>query len=141
MDRDVADLGVFDSDWEQLMNAWSRRSPESSSLWIEKQIAKEHGTKYEETLRSLYEENTVHEATIRAARSFPDQEERFQVLKLAAHREYFETNRNSDPFTAEQNPMSKEIDFVMNLIPEFKLSSSQEAEIKLIIAERVAEAE
>lgn len=141
MERDVAELGVFDSDWEQLMNAWSRRSPESSSLWIEKQIATGERTKYQETLRSLFGEHTVHEATIRAARSFPDQAERFQVLKLAAHRESFDANRNPDPFATEQNPMSQEVDFVMNLIPGFNLSDSQEAEIKSIIAERDAEAE
>jgi hypothetical protein len=76
---------------------------------------------------------------VRAARLLPDRDERFKILKLAAHSSDYDGHVSRDPFASQQNPMSQDPKLVTDLIPQFQLSESQISEIKSIIAARQGE--
>jgi hypothetical protein len=135
--RAASELGLpFDNNWERLLDAWYERSPESSSSWVEVGMVVTGEEKYLDTLRYLLDSSKVEEPTILAARWLPGQDERFRILKLAAHPEDYEGNVPRDPFATAQNPMSQDIEFVEEMIPEFELSDSQIAEIRTIVRAR-----
>ena len=138
-ERAASDESLFQNDWERLMDVWHERSPDKSSLWIEEQIVSGKEAKYLETLRYLFDSPTVEEPTVRAARLLPDRDERFKILKLAAHSADYEGHVSRDPFASQQNPMSQNPKLVTDLIPQFQLSESQVSEIKSIIAARQGE--
>jgi hypothetical protein len=138
-ERVASDEGLFQNDWERLMDTWHERSPEKSLLWVEEQIVSGQEAKYLETLRYLFDSPTVGEPTVRAARLLPDRDERFKILKLAAHSSDYDGHVSRDPFASQQNPMSQDPKLVTDLIPQFQLSESQISEIKSIIAARQGE--
>ena len=76
---------------------------------------------------------------MRAARLLPDRDERFKILKLAAHSSDYDGHVSRDPFAAQQNPNSQDPKLVTNFIPQFQLYESQVSEIKSIITARQGE--
>ena len=131
--RPELNRGIPDNDWERLLDTWNQHSPESSISWVEDQIVSGQEDKYLDIFRFLLDSSTVEESTIRAARLFPDQSERFKILRLAAHSETYEGHVSRDPFANQQNPMSQDPELVTKLIPQFRLSESQVIENKTII--------